>query len=249
MSTVDRVSNDELLAALSGPEPSRVFDFERRRADGTRVASKIRVRLLKSASNIAAVEAAQAFAKGRDLKDYGDVYREAQVHEVLARAVCREDLQEVNGARQHSPLFMDAAHLRERLSEPEISYLWSCYHLVRDEFGPVGGLDACDAEGWIRRLSGPMGADFLAGLDSAHWPGLIFMLAAVSQELLSSDGPPPSSSPAGSASTTETSTSDTGSSTGQPAESPTVSRHVDIWSPEQIEDQARRVRRRNATDL
>lgn len=225
--TMREISAQELIAKyIDEGGPSEVFDFVQTLANGERVKTQIRVQLLRSEQDIEALQAAQATARAaKEGSEYGDIYKEAQAHELLARALRSVVAHEVvpgSGKEQYPPLFVSAAHLRRAFNATEMAVLLNCYHIVKAKYGALETLEKGDAETWIARLSDPLrGPFFLSQLDSLHWPGLISLLAAMCKDLYQLAGLEPPTLPPISESTPEDSTSDTGSSGPQPSVSST----------------------------
>lgn len=204
--------------------PSEVFDFVRPLANGERIKSQVRLRLLRAEEDLDALRSAQRTAKTNgETGDYGDIYKEAQAHEVLARAVCSvEQHNMADGTKQFPPLCVSADHLRRAFSASELAVLLNCYHITKAKFGPLESLEKEAAETWIARLSDPLrGPFFLSQLDSLQWPGLIALLATMCRDLYQAAGLELPSLEPTSTSDRATSTPDTGSSTVQPSASST----------------------------
>jgi hypothetical protein len=208
----------EIVAKYAEGGPSEVFDIVRVLRTGERVKSKIRVQFLQSEESIQALIAAQKSAKLMgETGDYGDIYREAQAHEVLARAVRATEEHELpDGTKFYPPLCVSADHLRRSFNEAELAQFLNCYQIVKSKFGPIETLEKEDAETWIARLSDPLrGPFFLSQLDLLHWPGLIALLAGMCRDLYQAAGLELPSLEPTLESTPVASTSDTGSSTEQ----------------------------------
>jgi hypothetical protein len=211
----------DLLSILGSPMPSREFEMEWYR-NGKLIKKKLRVQLLSASQNMASIAAAQEYAKGKEGGDYGDIYREAQAHEILSRAiVATEEKTRHDGTKYYMPIFPTAEMFRANLTEPEQSVLLGYYIQVKSEFGPISSLSDVSLEQWIQRLKGPMATDFLGRLDSLHWPALIFTLAQVVDDLSGLLGLIPSASEPTSESDQTSSTEDTGSSISPPIDSST----------------------------
>lgn len=171
--------NEVVLTALSG-RPGLELELEKVLPDGTRGILPYRMQVLHADENMEALKAAQAYAKEQgELKEYGDIYKEAQVHEVLVRAVRqREKRERTDGTGYYPPVWLDAGQLRASNSEMEMAALLNAYEITRNELGVINGLEAHDAESWIARLSDPLQGPFhLSQLDSHHWPALCILLA------------------------------------------------------------------------
>lgn len=211
----------ELICSLLDGAPTKIFDFVKVQSTGERTVTKIRLRVLRIEENHMALRSAQAYAKSGELEGYGDIYREAQAVEVLARALCHvEKHARPDGTDYYPPLFTDARQLRASFNEVEMSVLLNCYQIVKSEYGALETLDEHDAETWIGRLSDKLKGPFwLSQLDSLHWPGQIFLLAQQVKALREEVGRPLSTSPDSSESDRENSTSLTGDSSLQPSAS------------------------------
>ncbi len=224
MSVMREISATELVAKYLKGAPSEVFDFVRVMPNGERVLIKIRVQLQRAEDNIDALVEAQGTAKTKkETADYGDIYKEAQAHELLARALrATEEHPLPDGTKHYPPLFVGAAHLRTAFTESELAVLLNCYHIVKAKYGPLEFLEKEDAETWIARLSDPLrGPFFLSQLDSLHWPGLLFLIATVARDLYASAGLELPTLDVSSESPSEESTPDTGSSGAPPVVSST----------------------------
>lgn len=155
------------------------WELEKVLPDGTRAIVPYRMQVLRAAENVQALKCAQDTAKNiGELKEYGDIYKECQAHEVLFRAIRHREKREQNGVSYYPQVFTSTDQLRASLTEMEMAALLNAYEITRNEFGTVDGLEAHDAESWIARLSDPLkGPFFLSQLDSRHWPGLCLLLA------------------------------------------------------------------------
>lgn len=196
--------------------PSEVFDFVKTLTSGEKVVTQVRLMFLRAEEDMEALRAAQQTA--REMKegaDYGDIYKEAQAHEILVRALrATEQHERPDKTKYYPPLCVGTAHLRKAFNASEMSVLLNCYQLVKSKYGPLETLEKESAETWIARLSDPIrGPFFLSELDSLHWPGLIVLLAGICRDLYREVGLELPSLPSMSESAPENSTSDTGSST------------------------------------
>lgn len=174
------VQASELVRTLMDPSPSEVFVLKRwDDASGTFKDFRVRVRLLRIEQMHEALAAAQRYAQERgELKDYGDIYREAQGVEVVLRALCRPDPHDANGRKMFLPMFVDAKQLRSSFDEPEMAQVLNMYEIVKAKYGAIEDMDDSQLEFYLERLAdGMQGAYFLAHLDSKQWPRLIFSLA------------------------------------------------------------------------
>lgn len=218
------ISATEMVAKYLKGAPSEVFDFVRVMPNGERVLIKIRVQLQRAEDNIQALVEAQNTARAKkETEGYGDIYKESQAHELLARALRATEVHALaDDPNFYPPLFVSAAHLRTAFTESELAVLLNCYHIVKAKYGPLELLEKEDAETWIARLSDPLrGPFFLSQLDSLHWPGLIFLLATVARDLYQSAGLELPTLDVSSGSPSEDSTEDTGSSGAPPLVSST----------------------------
>jgi len=216
---IRKISAKELISKyLTEGGPSEIFDIERTLGTGEVVASQVRVQLLTAEDDIEALRDAQQTARDhKETTEYGDIYREAQAHEVLVRALRGVEQETLpDGKKYYPPLFVGTAHLRRSFTAAELAVLLNCYQIVKATFSPLETLGEESAETWIARFSDPLrGPFYLSRLDSLHWPGLIALLAQVSRDLLSAAGHELPSLDPTSASIPDASTSDTGSS-GKP---------------------------------
>ncbi len=224
MAELRRLKPEEIVTTLLHGAPGMEWELEKVMPDGSRALVPYRMQVLRAAENMDALKCAQDTAKSvGELKDYGDIYREAQAHEILVRAVRqREKRERQDGSSYYPQIWMNPDQLRASLTEMEMAALLNAYEITRNEFGVVDGLEAHDAESWIARLSDPLkGPFFLSQLDSRHWPGLCLLLARECarnyEELgrkLPNSGPTSESEP-------EISTTSTGSSATPPTASST----------------------------
>lgn len=220
MTAAVEVDADAMIAALLEGPPSKLWDFEKTRENGEKVRTKIRMRILRVDENHDAIRAAQDYAKKRgELKEYGDIYREAQAVEVLSRAVCKPEKKErADKTRYYPTLFASSDHMRQQLDESDLRVLLNMYTITKAELGAIESLDDHTAEQWVAMLSDPLSKNhFLAHLDLLHWPGLIALLAGTAADLFRSLGVALPSSANGFESTPESSTGDTGCSSEQPS--------------------------------
>lgn len=219
----------ELVQELSAPAPSEPFSLFRVQPDGTRKEYKLRVRMLRSEETIACLKAAQAYAKqnGEISTEYGDIYKESQAAELIAKSLCRpEPRTMVEGSRstgmregvQYYPqLFTSSAQLRASFTENEIAACLNAYEVVKAKYRCTDSFEPAEIDKWAARLSDTLlGPLWLSRLDSAHWPALLMSLASRVTSLSESLGLPLSSSETSSESSPETSGSGTGGSTPSP---------------------------------
>jgi hypothetical protein len=215
-----------MISTLLEGGPSLPWKLQKKKADGTVIEIPYRMKVLRAEENLSALKDAQDTAKARgEVQGYGDIYKEAQAHEVLRRAICHPEKRDrPDGSSYYPPVFVETSQLRESLTELEMAALLNAYEITKSTFAVVEGLEAHDAESWIARLSDALRGPFsLSQLDSAHWPALILLLARVCAGLYQELGRPlPSSGPT-SASAPESSTSSTGSSGPPPSASTTES--------------------------
>lgn len=200
------------------------WELEKIMPDGTRAVIAYRMQVLRAAENIEALQEAQKTAKKfGETAEYGDIYKEAQAHEVLIRAIRhREKRDRADGTSYYPVVFLSGDALRASLTELEMAALLNAYEITRNEFSVVDGLEAHDAETWIARLSDPLKAPFyLSQLDSRHWPGLCLLLARECARNYEELGRKPPISQPSSGSEPETSTSSIGSSQTPPTASST----------------------------
>lgn len=169
-----------MVGTLLDVAPGQEFVLRRFRGDGEPVDVRVRVQLLRTDENHAALIAAQKYAQERgELKGYGDVYREAQAVEVLVRAVRHPTKQtREDGTQHYRPLYVSAAQLRQSLTEPEMARLLNAYEIVKSKFGDFEALSDDQLDAVIEKLAnGFTGPHFLARLDSARWPDLMMAMA------------------------------------------------------------------------
>lgn len=204
----------DLVDEFLKPAPSLPFVLKRKQADGSVKEIPYRCRLLRLDQMTDVLRAAQAFAKeSQELKDYGDIYREAQAHETIQRVMCRA---EVGDNGKLKPMFVDANHVRRSLDEIECAQILTTHQITREHFRMTGKVDAAQLEEMVHALADEMaGPYFLSQWDSADWPTFIFELARMVESLWKKTGYVPSSLDSSSESPLEN--SDPGT-TGSPAE-------------------------------
>lgn len=215
-----------MISTLLEGGPSLPWTLKKKRADGTVVEVPYRMQVLRAEENMSALKDSQDTAKGRgEVQGYGDIYKEAQAHEVLRRAIRHPEKRErEDGTSYYPPVFVETRQLRESLTELEMASLLNAYEITKSTFAVVEGLEGHDTESWIARLSDPLrGRFFLSQLDSAHWPGLILLLARLCADLYQDLGRPLPSLEPSSESDPESSTNSTTSSGEQPSASTTGS--------------------------
>lgn len=228
MANDDTTTHDDasaLIGTLLDCAPGDDYDIKRFLADGSAKIVKVRVQVLRVDENHAALIAAQKYAKERgELKDYGDVYREAQAIEVLLRALRLPVKRERSDGTSYYPqLYLTAEQLRQSLTEPEMAKLLNCYELTKARFSSFESLEPEDLDAAIEKLAdGYSGAHFLARLDSSLWPELILALARRAVSLAELAGLTLSASPSGSESDPESSDITTTSPSGRPSDSSAV---------------------------
>jgi hypothetical protein len=221
-----RLDASAMISTLLEGGPSLAWKLQKKKADGSVIEIPYRMKVLRAEENMSALKDAQDTAKARgEVQGYGDIYKEAQAHEVLRRAICHPETRErQDGSIYYPPVFVETSQLRESLTELEMAALLNAYEITKSTFAVVEGLDGHDTESWIARLSDSLrGPFFLSQLDSAHWPGLTLLLARVCAGLYRELGHElPSLAPT-SVSVPESSTSSTGSSGPPPSASTTES--------------------------
>lgn len=216
-----------MISTLLEGGPSLPWKLQKKSADGSVVEIPYRMQVLRAEENLSALKDAQDTAKDRgEIQGYGDIYKEAQAHEVLRRAIRHPEKRERehDGSSYYPPVFVETAQLRASLTELEMAALLNAYQVTKSTFAVVEGLEDHDAESWIARLSDPLkGPFFLSQLDSAHWPALALFLARICRGLYRELGRELPSLVPTSASVPENSTSSTGSSGPPPSASTTGS--------------------------
>lgn len=209
----------ELVLELTSPAPSAAFSLFQRQPDGSVREYPLRVRLLREEESIAALKAAQEYAKslGELDRGYGDIYKEAQACELMARALCRTDIEKLpSGVEYYPRLFTESKQLRSSFTENEIAVCLNAYEVVKARYRCFEEWKPEQLEQWAERLSSALGPLDLSRLDSALWPDLIWGLSRRVVELLAQVGHPPSTSPNSSGSPPDGSDSGTGGSTQSP---------------------------------
>lgn len=221
MQKTGELDGAELVSGLMAPSPSAPFVISRIGNDGKRTEHQLRVRVLRASENIACISAAQKFAKanGELGKEYGDVYREAQAHEILTRALCMsQERERSDGTRYYPPVFVTSDQLRDSFTENEIALSLNAYEVVKAQFSCIESWAPEELDLWAARLSDTLlGPFFLSGLDSSHWPAALLSLAQEVRALRESLGRPLPSLRDSSESSLESSESGTGGSTSSPS--------------------------------
>jgi hypothetical protein len=219
MSEASKEAPPSIVRDLFDPSPSLRFELKRKRDDGSVEAYPFRCRLLRTEQTIEALEAAQKYAKGRELPGYGEIYNEAQAHEVLLRAICEADyVDKGDGVRRLRPRFVSTQQLRSSLDESECAQMINCYEITKAHYRTTDLITPEDVEKYVDRLAGELsGPLFLGRLDSADWPQLIWSLARLAQSWRPETDPTHSSSPSSSESDPSSSESGTTGFTELPA--------------------------------
>lgn len=182
-----------LLDQAKTPAPSEIFEFCRKNPDGSRQWFRLRVRLLSTEENLQVMAAAQKEARERGEvgKDYGDIYRESQLDEVVARSLSHVEPGEVNGEKFWRRIFTSTEQLRSAFTETEIATCINMYEVVKARYGFLQDFSEDTVDEWVGKLSDPDFAPyFLAQLDSSAWPDLLGSLARRVQSLCESLGQP-----------------------------------------------------------
>lgn len=232
----------DLVQELSSPAPSEAFSLFRVQPDGSKKEYKLRVRLLRVEETIACLRAAQAYAKSNaELPaEYGDIYKESQAVELIARALCRPEPRNLvegsvkaggmrEGVSYYPQLFTSAAQLRASFTENEIAVCLNAYEVVKAKYRCTESFEPAELDKWAARLSDTLlGPLWLSRLDSAHWPALLTCLAQRVVSLSESLGLPPLTSEPSSTSPPDASPDGTGGSTPSP--------HVQSSSGERLPD-------------
>lgn len=207
-----------MVSTLLEGGPSLPWKLQKKLENGDTAEISYRMQVLRAEENMAAIKAAQDTAKERgELQGYGDIYKEAQAHELLVRAVRHPEKRERQDSTTYYPqVFVETSQLRASLTEMEMAALINAYEVTKSTFAVVKGLEEHDAESWIERFSDPLRGPFeVSLLDSHHWPSAICLLARICRDLYQELGRElPSSGPT-SESERESSTNSTGSS-GEP---------------------------------
>lgn len=220
---IDKVDQHELIQNLFAPAPSEEFTFEKKQPDGSVKAYRVRVCLLRVEHEHEALVEAQKYAKQRGElpKEYGDVYREGQAVELVARCLCHPEIRDrPDGTSYYPRIFTSAAQLRQSFTAPEIALVLNMYEIVKAKYGPAQHIIPDEIQLWAERLSDPdtmRGATFLASLDSQAWPTLLLLFAQELRRIRESSGAPPLTSPDMSESDPESSDPGTGSFTSLPS--------------------------------
>jgi hypothetical protein len=224
MGELRKLDASELVKTLFDGAPGMDWELEKAMPNGERVLVPYRMQVLRVEENIDAIKCAQDYAKGKgELAEYGDIYREAQVYEILRRAVRHQEKREREDGTSYYPfVWVETSQLRSSLNEMEMAALLNAYQITKSHFGSVDGLDAHDSESWIARLSDPLkGPVSLSQLDSLHLPGMVLHLARVCRSLYEELGRELPSLEPSSDSAQESSTGSIGSSGSPPSASST----------------------------
>lgn len=223
-----------MISTLLEGGPSLPWKLQKKRADGTVLEIPYRMQVLRAEENLSALKDAQETAKTfGEVQGYGDIYKEAQAHEVLRRAIRHPEKRERNdGSGYYPPVFVETSQLRASFTELEMAALLNAYQVTKSTFAVVEGLADRDAESWIARLSDPLkGPFYLSQLDSAHWPSLILLLAKLTAGLFREVGHELPSSEPSSGSGPENSTTSIGSSGPPPSAASTGSDGATVEVP------------------
>lgn len=200
MSEASKEAPPSIVRDLFDPSPSLRFEIKRKHEDGSVEVFPFRCRLLRVEQVHEALQAAQQYAKGKELPGYGDLYKEAQAIEILWRSMCEPELveKERDGRkiRYLRPRFATPQQLRESLDESECAQAISCYEATKAYYRTTNILTDEDVEKYIDALADELtGPYFLGQLDSADWPHLIWSLARLAQSWRPPNIPTPSNSP------------------------------------------------------
>jgi hypothetical protein len=231
------IKPEEDVATILGGALGLDWDLVKPLPTGERVRVPYRMQVLTSAENVAALKAAQETAKTvGELGDYGEIYKEAQAHEVLLRAMRhREPRERADNTSYHPPIFVDGSQLRESLNEMDMAALLNAYEITKRHFSIIEGLEEHDTESWIARLSDPLKGFFhLSQLDSRHWPSLVWLLANTCRDLLQELGRELPSLQPSTDSAPATSEASTGSSGEPPSASTTASPETTVLGDKQL---------------
>jgi hypothetical protein len=235
MSEPKKLDASAMVSTLLDGGPSLPWTLKKKLPNGESIQIPYRMQVLRAEENMSALKAAQDTTKDRgELQGYGDIYKEAQAHEVLVRAIRHPEKRERDdGTSYYPPVFVQTSQLRESLTELEMAALLNAYEITKSTFAVVEGLEAHDAESWIARLSDPLQGPFcLSQLDSHHWPACILLLARICQGLYQELGRELPSLEPTTASALESSTPSTGSSGSPPSASTTAvdGKPIDVGS-------------------
>lgn len=172
----------ELVSSLMAEAPSEPFVLERIKPDGTRREFGLRLQLLRSEEEIGCLSRAQEVAKSYgELRSsgYDDIYKEAQLAELLAKALRRpKKITRKDGTEYYPQLFVDAKQLRESFGSHELALGINAYEVTKARFSCLAEFSPDELDKWAARLSSALlGPFFLQRLDSSHWPALLTALA------------------------------------------------------------------------
>lgn len=178
MTDTEKERAPSLVRGFIEPSPSKEFVLKRKQEDGSVVDFPLRCRLLRSDQVIEVLEAAQVFSEKRELRGHSDIYREAQAHEAIARAICMPEIHEKNGRKFLQPYFLTAQQVRENLDEIECARMLDFIQLTKEFYRTANVIEEEDVDEMIEALSDEMmGPYFLSHTDSADWPSIIYGLA------------------------------------------------------------------------
>lgn len=226
MTEAPKQTPEQDVATILGGPLGLDWELVRPLPNGGAARVPYRMEVLKSQENVEALKGAQTTAKEiGELQGYGEIYKEAQAHEILLRAMRhRESRERADGTTYYPPVFVDASQLRSALTEMDMAALLNAYEITKRHFSIIEGLEEHDAESWIARLSDPLKRFFhLSQLDSRLWPGLILLLASVCRDLYQELGRELPSLEPSTSSDPESSEGSTGSSGAPPSASTTAS--------------------------
>lgn len=186
--TGEEFDGSELVSSLMAEAPSEPFVLERILPDGTRKEYPLRMQLLRSQEEITCLVRAQATAKEfGELRagGYEDIYKEAQLSEVLAIALRQPNKRTRKDGTEYFPqLFVSAKQLRESWGSHELALAINAYEVTKARFTCLTEFSPEELDKWAARLSSTLlGPFFLQRLDSSHYPAMLVALSLEVQAL------------------------------------------------------------------
>lgn len=169
------------------PAPSGAFCMTRHTCDGKKVEFRFRISVLRAFEDMECLRDAQRHAKEfGELQGYGDMYREAQAHELIARClVAAEPFERQDGTMMWHRIFTSGQQVRENLVASEMAQVLNAYEVIKAKYGAIEQMDSATVDEWIAKLADDMdGGSFLSRLDSTVWGALLLL---VSQRLAALD--------------------------------------------------------------
>lgn len=230
----------DTVAGILAGAPSAPFVLSKFLPDGTKKDFHLRIQLATPEEELGCLQRAQATAKkyGESGKsEYGDIYREAQCHEIIAKVLKHDKAKALagTGADYYPQVFVNAEQLRKAFTANEISLCLNALEVTKAKFAHVQNFDPDELDTWAARLSDTLlGPFFLSRLDSSQWPALLTALSLEVQALRAEVSRPLPTLRASSESASETSDTGTGGSPSSDSESLSTPDGIPIRSDRQL---------------